>query len=188
LKQGFGARDHALMRAPISLLAALAASLAAAPAWADTIYKWVDDQGVVHYANSRPARQKSEVLTEDRISTYQSEPAATRAAASRADTDYLSRRIELLERELVAQRQAAQSAAAADARAMQAAYEQCLADRRVDCASGGGYGVPYVVYASPFVPLRRVSIRNPRFHPVTGVTAGNVVTFAPPRSSRSFRR
>lgn len=179
-----------IMRALIVFMAAVAA-LPAIPARADAIYKWVDDQGVVHYSNSRPARQKTEVLTQDRISTYQSDPAATRAGASRAETDYLARRVDLLERELVAQRQAAQSAATADARAMQAAYEQCVADRRVDCASGGGYGAPYVVYAGTFVPLRRVPLRNARFHPVngiTGLTAGNVVSFASPRTGRGFRR
>jgi Domain of unknown function (DUF4124) len=182
-----------IMRALIVFTAA-AAVLLAAPARADAIYKWMDDQGVVHYSNSRPAdpSRKAEVLAEDRISTYQSEAAVTRRAASRSETDYLARRVDLLERELFAQRQAAQSAAAAEARAMQAAYEQCLADRRVDCASDGGYGVPYVVYAGPFVPLRRIAVRSPRFHPVssiTGLTAGNVVTFrtAPARTGRTLR-
>jgi uncharacterized protein DUF4124 len=176
------------MRTLARLLAVLC-SLAAAPVWAEPIYKWVDEEGVVHYSNARPAKsQKAEVLSEDRVSTIQSEPAATRPAAARAETDYLARRIDLLERELAARRAAAQSEAA-DARAMQAAYERCLADRRVDC--DGGYGSPYVIYGGPIVPARRFLAHNRRFAPasrITGVTAGNVVTFSSPRTSRSFRR
>jgi hypothetical protein len=175
------------MRIPAVL--ALLCLLAAAPAWADAIYKWVDDQGVVHYSNTRPVKQKVEVVAEDRVSTIQSEPAATRPAASgRAETDYLARRVALLERELAAQRQAVQAASASESRAMQADYDDCLAARRVDCI--GGYGPPAVIYGGPIVPVRRVFARNHRFHTarnITGLTAGNVVTFPSPRSG-SFRR
>jgi hypothetical protein len=163
--------------------------LAAAPAWADAIYKWVDAQGTVHYSNTKPS-QTAEVLAEDRVSTIQSEPAFARtpAGASRAETDFLARRVERLERELAAQRQAAQYADAADTRAMQAAYDRCLAERRVDC--DGGYGSPYVVVTAPLLPVRRHLVRTSRFHPVRGITgrtAGNVVTFGTATSSRAGR-
>jgi hypothetical protein len=183
-----------IMRAPIVFLAALVAPLAAAPAWADAIYKWVDEQGVMHYSNSRPAdpSQKAEVVAEDRISTYQSPPAPTRTA-SQARDDYLARRVDMLERELASQGRTAGSYSDSDARGMQTAYEQCLADRRVDCDTGYGYGSPYVVYGAPLLPGRRFAGRGARFHPIrniTGLTAGNVVTFRTPmapRTGRSFR-
>jgi Domain of unknown function (DUF4124) len=155
-----------IMRAPILFLAALLAPLAAAPAHAE-IYKWVDDQGVVHYSNSRPAdaSRKAEVLVEDKISTYQSNAAELRAqadAAARTRADNLARRVDYLERELAAQRQATQYAYAPEA--AQPGYE--------------ANATPYVIYAAaPLVPGRRVSVRHRPFQPinsVTGLPAGKV--------------
>jgi hypothetical protein len=178
-----------IMRASIFFVVAVASSLAAAGVHGQSIFKWVDDRGVVHYSDAPPpSGQRGEALSEDRISTYQTDPNLARAAAQ-MHSDYLARRVANLEYELAAQRQAAsRSYADADARAMQAAYEQCLADRRVDC--GGGYAGPYPVYAAPSMPLRRVA-HHGRFNgadDITGVTAGNVVTFrnttAAPRTGR----
>jgi len=182
-----------VMRAPIVLSAVfsiLSAASAAAPALADTIYKWVDDQGKVHYSNSAPAdaSRHAEVVSQDRISVVQSDPPAVRAAAAaRAESEYLARRIDNLERELVAQR----NAAAAQDRAMQAAYDDCVSQRRTDCGNGAaGYGAPFVIAGAPFIagasvvpgrfPVRRARIRNLNGG-FTGVTAGNLVTFGPAR-------
>jgi Domain of unknown function (DUF4124) len=184
------AERTATMRTLTRLLVVLC-PLAAAPAWADTIYKWVDEQGTVHYSNARPAKpsQKAEVVVEDRVSTIQAAPAFAPAAASRPETEFLARRVDRLERELAAQRQAAQ-AVDTDARAEQAAYDRCRAERRIDC--DGGYGpAPYLIVTAPLVAPRRHVVRNARFHSirgVTGVTAGNVVTFRTPISSRTGRR
>jgi uncharacterized protein DUF4124 len=158
-----------IMRAPFLFLAApilFLAPLAAAPAWADTIYKWVDEDGVMHYSNSRPAdpSRKPEVLAEDKVSTYQTNPAELRAqaeAAARIRADNLARRVDYLERELAAQRQT-QYAYAPEAEQPYDSY----------------YGGPMVVYGAPVVPPRR--LRPSRFQPInsiTGLTAGNVVTF-----------
>jgi uncharacterized protein DUF4124 len=167
----------ATMRSLASALA-LVCPLVAAPALADTIYKWVDDQGTVHYSNVRPAdaSRRPEVLTEDRVSVIQSEPAAVRAAAAaRAETAYLNRRIDNLERELVAQRQAAAAYAAA-------------ADTSAYDPMGGYAAYPVVVYPGRILGARRAVLRPRSINGVTGVTAGNVVTFAPQRGVRTFRR
>ena len=165
------------MRAPVFALAFIAAS-AAAPALADTIYKWVDEQGTMHYSNSRPAdaSRRPEVLSEERVSTIQSEPAQVRAAAAaKAESDYLARRIDDLERQVAAQRQAAYAAALQD-QAMQAAYDN--------------YAGPAVVYGAPVIGTRVTTVRHPRIRSLnrmnsfTGVTAGNVVTFGTARGPR----
>ena len=165
------------MRAPVFALALLAAS-AAAPALADTIYKWVDDQGTMHYSNNRPAdaSRHPEVLSEERVSTIQSEPAQIRAAAAaRAESDYLARRIDDLERQVAAQRQAAYAAALQD-QAMQAAYDN--------------YAGPAFVYGAPVIGSRVATVRHHRVRPInrmnnfTGVTAGNLVTFGTARGPR----
>jgi len=161
-----------------ALVLVLGGPLAEAPAFADTIYKWVDDQGTVHYSNARPAdaTRRPEVVSEDRVSVIPSEPPAVRAAAAaRAESAYLDRRIRNLEYELAAQRQAAAAyAAAADA----SQYAQ---------ASYAPY--PVVVYPGRMVAGRRVLLRGPRsIGGITGVTAGNVVTFPSPGGVRTFRR
>jgi uncharacterized protein DUF4124 len=159
------------------LVTAVAGPLAAASALADTIYKWVDDQGTVHYSNARPAdaTRRPEIVSEDRVSVIQSEPPAVRAAAAaRAETAYLNRRIQNLEYELAAQRQAAAAYAAADA----AQYDQ------------GSYApYPVVLYPGRIIAGHRVPLRGSRsMSRITGVTAGNVVTFASQRGGRTFRR
>jgi hypothetical protein len=165
-----------LFNARLALLLVLAAALA--PAQAEDVYKWVDAKGVTNYSSAPPADAKpgSKLdLVTQRVSVYTPDAAAQRAAApAHAHADRaLDDRIERLERALEAERQARQYAAAADApRAAQATYEQCLAQRRVDCDDYGGY-LPYapVVIASV---RRRPSAFVPTL-PLTGVTAGNVI-------------
>ena len=78
-------------------------------------YKWVDERGVVNYSNSPPAAAtagRKLARVEDRVSTYESDPALLRAAAARAAMprpDYAE--VEWLQRQrLMAERQAAQQA------------------------------------------------------------------------------
>jgi hypothetical protein len=171
----------AVMRAATRSLFILAAILAVSPARAD-IYKWVDAAGVTHYSNQAPpAAVKSASVVAERISVYQPAPALTRAvsAAPRADRQ-LDDRIEVLERQLQQERLYRQQAASSEALALQAAYEQCLAQRRVDCDEMPFYPgyAPSVIIAArrraPFMPLR------------PAMTAGNAVTFSP-RGSQSHR-
>jgi hypothetical protein len=124
----------------------LALMLAAIPAHAQ-VYKWVDERGVTNYSNEPPAARNAVVKTAtvaDRISVYAPEPAVQRAmnAVSLGRDRILSGRIDSLERQLAGESQSSQYAAAAEARAAQAAYAQCLAERRVDCDYDSGY-YPY---------------------------------------------
>src|SRR5579859_959644 len=123
------------MRTVVSLLTALAV-FGSAPACAG-IYRWVDRSGVTHYSDHRPAggAAGAKIVSQDRISTYSSDPVALRAmadAAARLRADILARRADRLEHDLASAR-GSQYAAAGDASAQRQAYEQCIADRRVDC-------------------------------------------------------
>jgi len=143
--------------------------LAAAPAHAQ-IYKWVDEAGQTHYSDKAPASAKKVSTVTDRVSVYTPDPSIARAAASPPANPALSDRVDSLERQLLAERLRRQYEMAAYAQASQAAYEGCLADRRVDCDYGG------MPYAGPIavVPVRHrrpVLVRTS----FSGLTAGNVV-------------
>jgi hypothetical protein len=132
----------------IRLTSVVALMLAAIPAHAQ-VYKWVDEHGVTNYSSEpradRNARVKPSTVA-DRISVYAPEPGLQRAinANSLGKDQVLSGRIDALERQLAAERQSSQYAVAGEARAAQAAYAQCLAERRVDCDYDSGY-YPYGV-------------------------------------------
>src|SRR6266852_5166576 len=135
------------------------------------IYKWVDEAGKTHYSDTAPAGRKKIDTVADRISVYAPDPALlARAAATAAPDPALSDRVDRLERQLQAERLARQQYELASF--TQAAYERCLADRRVDCDAYGGT----MPYAGPIavVPVRHrrpVLVRTS----FTGLTAGNVV-------------
>ena len=166
------------MRDFVRMVTALSAFLVALPALAQ-VYKWVDENGVTNYSSKLPANvgagTKLHTVAE-KITVYTPDKALVQAmqamqAPTRKTDAVLSEKIDRLERQLEAERRARQYAAAIQTSAAQAAYEQCLAARRVDCDSYDAY-MPYrpAVFVSsrgrqmPFVPIV----------PVTGVTAGNV--------------
>ena len=135
------------------------------------IYKWVDEAGKTHYSDTAPAGRKKIDTVADRISVYAPDPSLlARAAATAAPDPALSDRVDRLERQLQAERLARQQYELASF--TQAAYERCLADRRVDCDAYGGT-MPYAG------PIAVVPVRHRRPMPVrtsfTGLTAGNVV-------------
>ncbi|MBI4293153.1 MAG: DUF4124 domain-containing protein [Betaproteobacteria bacterium] len=157
---------------------ALAAILVGATGAHGQVYKWVDQNGVTNYAGKRPtdidAGLKLDVV-EERLSIYAQDKRVLRAldTASQGISPVLSNRIDSLERQLAAERQARQYSAAAEASALQAAYEQCLAQRRVDCDTPVGY-FPYTDVGAP-----RHRLRQRPFVPgvsLSGVTAGNVTS------------
>lgn len=160
----------------VHMICLLAMALMASPAYAQ-IYKWVDERGVTNYSGTPPAADavaaKSTAIA-DRISVYAPEPGVQRAiGANAANRERInSDRIATLERQLAAERQYSQQAATADTRAAQAAYAQCLAERRIDCDSDYGYDpygyAPYGVVAALTVPRHR-----PRHHAVTRPGAGS---------------
>lgn len=160
------------------LMAGVCVTFSAGPAWAQ-IYKWVDDRGVVNYSGEPPANRKAQQLDTSAItlSVYEADKPGHRSVAARSEAASLSDKIDKLERQLEAERLARQYAAAADARASQAAYDQCVAQRGVDC--NGTY--------NGFYPYWSTAVFVPRFHrfgtapnfPVTPwkATAGNVPPF-----------
>jgi len=164
----------------VGVVIAFTASFAAAPACAD-LYKWIDEKGVTNYSNEPPADSKTArklAVVEDKISVYTPDQPLLRAveAGRRSGSSNQEARIQALERQLDTERRARQYAAAAEAEAaqaaQQAAYEQCIADRRTDCdAVYAGY-YPYVP-AVAVVPLRhqRHKLVGPHLKP--GTIAGN---------------
>ena len=146
-------------------LLAVVLLLVARPLCAE-IYKWVDEKGVTNYSSSPPANaklaEKTQVV-EERLSVYTPDPGLLRATQVRpsmsAPMPYTP-----------AGGYAPQHYAAA----MQAMYDDCLAQRRVNCDgasySYGGY-FPYMpvfvvvghVRRTPPVPGPHV--RTPRMAP-----------------------
>jgi len=142
---------------------------AAGPAHAQ-IYKWVDEAGKTHYADTAPTRAKKVDTVADRISVYTPDPALfARAAATAGSDPVLSDRVDRLERQLHAERLARQQYELAAF--SQAAYERCVSERRVDCEGYSGT----MPYAGPIavVPLRHRRPIRVRAS-FTGLAAGNV--------------
>lgn len=164
----------------IGLALAVTAGLTAAPARAD-LYKWVDDKGITNYSDKLPSdskRAKKLAVVEDKLSVYTPAPYLMRAVeAARSGGSNQEARIRALEQQLEAERRARQYAAAAEAQAgqaaRQAAYDQCVANRGIDCDSVNAGYYPYLpavaVIPAHFGPSRLV---GPHLKP--GTIAGNV--------------
>lgn len=137
------------------LMVGVCSTFTATRAWAQ-IYKWVDDRGVVNYSSQPPANRKAKELDTSAItvSVYEAPKPGQGAAAMRSEVASLGNKIEWLERQLEAERQARHYAADAGARAFQAAYDQCVAQRGVDCNG---------IYDS-FYPYGSTAVFVPRFH------------------------
>ena len=164
MKRNFGA--------PSSFFLACALALAAPLAAAET-YKWVDEKGVTNYSNNPPPsaakNAKAPQKVEDRISTYEQDPAVkgqqpTRSAYQQAaDVEWLQRQ---------------------QIMAMRANYVDCSYPYGVDC--GNWYPAVYYPYAYPIVGAGR---RFPRAgfpahpaHPIAPPMA-TPVSNAPPRGA-----
>jgi hypothetical protein len=157
-----------IFRAPSSALLVLALALAAPLALAET-YKWVDEKGVTNYSNNPPPASaksaKAPQKIEDRISTYEQDPAVKGQRPGRsayeqaADNEWLQRQ---------------------QIMAMRANYTDCSYPYGVDC--GNWYPAVYYPYAYPIVGAGR---RFPRAgfpaHPIAPPVATPVST--PPRGA-----
>lgn len=189
-------------RAAIALLLAALASSAAA----NTVFKWVDDKGVVNYATAPPAAARNLVVINAApaiVSTgYQQGDEETRywrerrqresMRDARDDQDLRLRREteELRQVQIRQQMQLAAQSATADEQRQRLAREQCLRERRIDCDGAGGSFVSY--YPAPIVVRApRQSIRQVAPFPVTsgsaiglapGTIAGTQAQLAPFRS------
>jgi Domain of unknown function (DUF4124) len=140
----------------VRILLTLAAMLATGPACAQ-VYKWVDGDGATHYSDKAPenggpaSKVKVDVVT-DRISVYPQDPNLMRRAANPGNW-ILADRIDRLERQLQAEREARQYASAAD----------------------DGYDGYYPYWGTPVVvvPVRRLRPGFPHGIPVSGRTTRN---------------
>jgi len=110
-------------------------------------YKWVDERGVTNYSNNPPANAKlakKVQVVEERLSIYTPDPALSRAIQVRPP---MSAPIPYAPAGAYAPQQYAV--------ATQAMYDDCVAQRHVDCNGAsypyGGYGYfPYIaVFATP---------------------------------------
>jgi hypothetical protein len=168
----------------IHMICLLTIALWGMPAYAQ-IYKWVDERGTTNYSSTPPsgdAAAKKPAAVADRISVYAPEPGVQRAiGANSANRERInSDRITALERQLAAERQNSQYAAIGDTSAAQAAYAQCLAERRIDCDYDYGYN-PYAYAPYGIAVALPVSRHRPRHHTVTR-PAASTGTVAHPRA------
>lgn len=194
---------------------ACAALAAACPAGAQ-MYKWVDDKGTVQYSNTPPpdTAQKKVAVVAERLSVYTPDPELNHALSAEGRREAKAASLgRQLESERLAHRTPPPQAETQARR--NAAYERCLANRRVDCEairSGAGgeatygytgyYGPQYVIgsrgYPSsqPFrvlsTPASQIGI-SPA--PPVGISTAPRVGIddrppvgAPPRSTRPVSR
>ncbi len=163
------------------LLGALASNAAAS-----TVFKWVDEKGVVNYATAPPAAARNLVAinaTPAIVSTgYQSGDEEARywrerrlresLREARDDQDLRLRREteELRQVQIRQQMQLAAQSATSDDQRQRLAREQCLRERRIDCDGLGGGAIAY--YPAPFVArVPRQSIQQVAPFPVSGGTS-----------------
>ena len=158
---------------PVSaaLLLAAVAVAAAFPAQAQ-MYKWIDERGQVTYSNTPPpnATQSNKLgIVEERVSVYSPDTQINRALSDEASEPRDSRAMRRQREQVEAERREKAEAATranADRRAAQhqAAYDRCVAERRVECESiksgvqsDASYGYtsgPQYIFVPGFVPPR----------------------------------
>jgi hypothetical protein len=140
----------------------------AGSALAAEVYKWTDENGVVNYSNTAPAKTKKgkeATVVEDRVSVYSADPAVTEAVRSAR------------ERRTAAPPPGAsftpQGQAAAPARTYspppappQTAYDPCSVPNDPNCIGYPAYG------GAPYYRHRPPHLNQPQLPP--GAIAGNV--------------
>lgn len=153
-------------------------------AQAETVYKWVDQNGVTNYTTTPPpgAARKTEAINAAPAleSRYAPLPGAEegrywrqrreletadaiRDSRTRQETAELQ---QAMLRQQIAASYDQEQLRAAEERRRQAAFDQCMFDRRLDCANpgAGSYGSPVILAGRP----RRGSIFNAAPFPVPG--------------------
>src|SRR5262245_32051648 len=160
--------------APIGYLLACVAMFGATPALSAQLYKWVDERGVTNYSNQPPADPNAAGNVrpvEGNLSVYSPDPALTRAVGAfrqEISNRGLADRVDYLERELAAERQARQ-------------YPPPAVALSIPCQSGdcyGNYGSYYpggIAGSGGFFPVGHKHNRLVPAQLPVGATAGNVV-------------
>jgi hypothetical protein len=139
----------------------------AAPA-AATVYKWVDEKGVVNYTTTPPSNRKTAtvdvapavagqgvVMDFDEARYWRARNA--RETASNMEHDRLRRDTEQLRQTRLRQEIAAAESDARQKSAAQLALDQCRRERRVDCETNptGTFGTSLYPYPQVVVVARR---------------------------------
>lgn len=137
----------------LHLAAALTVGLTAAGPACAGIFKWVDENGVVNYSTTPPAKAAGKALeiAESRLSVYT--PVTPAQPRRDSATDSLRARVEQLEDQLAAERRRRTNATQASDEQRKRAYEECLRSRAVDCDPDRLTTTASAVY--PFVSVRR---------------------------------
>ncbi len=167
----------------IAVLLGVLASNAAA----NTVFKWVDEKGVVNYATAPPPAARNLVAINaapalvstgqpgDEEARYWRERRGRESLRdAREDQDVRLRREteELRQVQIRQQMQLAAQSANSDEQRLRLAREQCLRERRIDCDGSGGisyYPAPIVVRA-----VSRQSIRQVAPFPVSGGASSGI--------------
>lgn len=164
---------------PVARAVLLCATLAAACPAGAQMYKWVDERGQVSYSNTPPpdAAQKKVVTVPERLSVYTPDAELNHALSAEGRREA---KAESLRRQLEAQRAAHRTPPLNDLAARTAAaYERCIADRRIDCEAirlgtngdpmygyTGYYGPHYAIGARAFAPAVPFFVSNAPATPV----------------------
>jgi hypothetical protein len=187
-----------------------AALLAALPASAADLYKWVDDKGVVTYSNTPPTAKRPTKIeaVPERVSVYTPDAELNKAMSPDIRRDA---KIANLENQLAAERRARQTVAQSPRTGVnerrEAAYERCVSERGVDCdavrnGSSSSYGaayLPYVVVGSRVPPQPFAVLSTPNSviginpappvgistAPPVGISTAPKVGEQPPRNIRN---
>ena len=107
----------------IACTAVLGMALAAAPAWAQVLYKWVDERGVTHYGEKPPANKGAPVTLRDATGGPKGKTPGSRSS----DTD-----LQRQEREFQ-QRQERRDSEAADERRRREQARSSESSRMSEC-------------------------------------------------------
>ena len=172
---------------PVAVALAVGLCVQAQPAIATTVYKWVDDKGVVNYTTVPPSgAQKVAAINaapalESRFDVGDEDAYSRRARRQRDalrdirdfDDMRLRREAEELRQAQIRHQMALSTQAAnADAEYRRLAREQCLRERRVDCDYAGSAGTLAYYPVTVLTGRLRQSIQQAAPFPVTGPTLG----------------
>lgn len=153
----------------------IATAGATAAASASTVYKWVDEKGVVNYTTTPPSNRKAAavdvappVAGQGAVVDYDEarywRARSEREAASDYALERLRRETEQMRQGRLRQEIAAAERASSQKSALQMAMDQCRAERRVDCettAGADGYGGSLYTYPPIVVVTRRPAVVAP---------------------------
>lgn len=163
----------------LSLSLWLACTLATATASAATVYKWIDEKGVVNYTTTPPDHRKAKTVdaapavagtggTPDYDEGRYWRERSQREASRDLRDERLRGETEALRQTQLRQEAASRAAETKQKTALELAITQCKTERRVDCDSAP-YGNPGGTYGYPGYPVYPVVVVV-RHRPATAAT------------------